>query len=66
MHFLPLCKAKQNLLLDFLNVEWLRPESAFWNAIAAYALQGCRYEVERPALDLGAGNGLFSFTAAGV
>ncbi len=49
-------------LEDFLNLQWLRPESALWDAIA---VRNCGFAIEGPSLDVGAGNGLFSFTCAG-
>ena len=48
---------------DQLNVNWLRPESALWDAIASEAVS--QHEVTSPSLDLGSGNGLFSFITAG-
>lgn len=46
-----------------LNVSWLRPESALCDAIASdlIAAEPCK----GPALDLGSGNGIFSFITAG-
>jgi len=46
-----------------LNASWLRPENVVWDTVASYWVrqQGFR----RPTLDLGAGNGLFSFLTAG-
>lgn len=46
-----------------LNVSWLRPESALWNAIASSLIS--KYEIIPPSLDLGCGNGIFSFITAG-
>ncbi len=45
---------------------WLRPEAALFLAISAHVLHTAPYRPSRkPSLDLGAGNGLFSFLAAG-
>lgn len=45
-----------------LNVHWLRPESALWDAVASRVIAS--QPMIAPALDLGAGNGLFSFITA--
>lgn len=52
-----------NFLREHLNIFWLRPESALWDAIASDLI--CRYPVLSPSLDLGCGNGVFSFITAG-
>ncbi|MBM4328184.1 MAG: methyltransferase domain-containing protein [Deltaproteobacteria bacterium] len=56
-----------NGLLEFveehLNVWWLRPESALCDSIASSAVS--QHEMTRPSLDLGSGNGIFSFITAG-
>lgn len=46
-----------------LSAYWLRPETALWRACDIHALQGFR--IEAPALDLGCGDGVFSFIRAG-
>jgi SAM-dependent methyltransferase len=46
-----------------LNVSWLRPESGLWDAIASSVIS--RFDFSPPALDLGCGNGIFSFITAG-
>lgn len=53
-----------DLLEEHLQVQWLRPESALWDAIASriIAAEGA---FESPSLDLGSGNGIFSFITAG-
>jgi len=45
-----------------LNVNWLRPESALWDAIASAVIS--RFEFVPPAMDLGCGNGIFSYITA--
>jgi len=50
-------------LKEHLNVWWLRPESALWDAIASEKAE--KIPIEGPSLDLGCGNGLYSFIAAG-
>lgn len=52
-----------NFLKSHLNVNWLRLESALWDAIASTVIS--RYEITPPSLDLGCGNGIFSFITAG-
>ncbi len=56
---------EEPLLWEYLNLEWLRPESALWNAITASVMRESGHPFERPCLDVGAGTGLFSFIAAG-
>jgi len=46
-----------------LNVGWLRPESALWDAIASSVVS--QFPMASPSLDLGSGNGIFSFITAG-
>ena len=46
-----------------LNVYWLRPETALWRACDIRAMS--RFCFESPSLDLGCGDGLFSFLRAG-
>lgn len=48
---------------EHLNVQWLRPESALWDAIASAVVS--QFSLRVPSLDLGAGNGVFSFITAG-
>jgi len=59
-------QTQQDLLHDFLNVYWLRPEVALFLALSSHVLQEAPFlPVEKPSLDLGAGNGLFSFISMG-
>ena len=51
------------MLKEFMNINWLRPQFALFRAIecaVSYA-----FEFESPSLDLGCGDGLFSFIRAG-
>ncbi len=48
---------------EHLNVNWLRPETALWDAIASTAIS--QFEFLPPSLDLGSGNGIFSFITGG-
>ena len=50
-------------LKEHLNIWWLRPESALWDAIASERTHSI--PIVSPSLDLGSGNGLYSFVAAG-
>lgn len=52
-----------NFLKEHLNAAWLRPESALWDAIASTTIS--RQKIKPPSLDLGCGNGIFSFITAG-
>lgn len=55
---------REKTFLDaHLNVNWLRPESALWDAIASSVIS--EFPVRSPSLDLGCGNGIFSFITAG-
>ncbi|MDD5155675.1 MAG: methyltransferase domain-containing protein [Candidatus Omnitrophica bacterium] len=56
-------KEAGSYLREHLNLVWLRPESALWDAIASSLVS--RYNVMSPSLDLGCGSGLFSFITAG-
>jgi SAM-dependent methyltransferase len=48
---------------ELLSVFWLRPETALWREIDIQAMKG--FQFESPSLDLGCGDGLFSFLRAG-
>jgi SAM-dependent methyltransferase len=50
-------------LKQHLNVYWLRPESALWDAIASYEIN--HLNIQGIDVDLGSGNGIFSFITAG-
>lgn len=50
-------------LEEHLNVYWLRPEAALWDSVASTAIS--REPWRSPSLDLGSGNGIFSFITAG-
>ena len=54
---------KIEFLRNHLNVWWLRPESALWDAIASTVISG--HKIVAPSADLGCGNGIFSFITAG-
>lgn len=48
---------------ELLNVFWLRPETALWREIDIRAMQG--FDFKMPSLDLGCGDGVFSFIRSG-
>lgn len=48
---------------ELLNVFWLRPETAVWRELDIRAMQD--FEFSGPSLDLGCGDGIFSFIRAG-
>lgn len=50
-------------LKQLLNVFWLRPETALWREIDIRTMQA--FEMRSPSLDLGCGDGNFSFIRAG-
>lgn len=50
-------------LRRFLLAYWLRPENAFWMTLRSVALDRC--VLERPSVDIGCGDGVFSFLHAG-
>jgi len=55
---------KMNKTLNkFLNAYWLRPESALWRTCDVESMKG--FEFKAPSLDLGCGDGTFSFLRAG-
>ena len=48
---------------ELLSVFWLRPETAIWRELDIRAMQA--FELQSPSLDLGCGDGIFSFIRAG-
>ncbi len=54
---------RKSYLSRFLSIYWLRPETALWRTLDCMAL----HEVEfiSPIIDIGCGDGLFSFTRGG-
>jgi len=50
-------------LKQLLNVFWLRPETALWREIDIRTMKS--FEMQSPSLDLGCGDGTFSFIRAG-
>lgn len=56
-------KCMTSYLRQLLNVFWLRPETAMWRACDIQAMAS--FEFTSPSLDLGCGDGIFSFIRAG-
>lgn len=54
---------KGRVFKNFLNVFWLRPETALWRTIDVLAMKS--FVFDSPSLDLGCGDGIFSFVRAG-
>ena len=54
---------KKDYLARFMNVYWLRPETALWRSLDCMALQDVKFL--NPIVDIGCGDGLFSFIRAG-
>lgn len=48
---------------QLLNVFWLRPETALWRELDIHAM--ANFNFNSPSLDLGCGDGIFSFIRAG-
>lgn len=48
---------------ELLNAFWLRPETALWRELDINAMES--FEFRSPSLDLGCGDGIFSFIRAG-
>lgn len=53
----------ENLFEAHLNVSWLRPANVVWDTMASWWVRHTPFR--NPVLDLGSGNGIFSFLTAG-
>ena len=51
------------ILKNLLNIYWLRPETAIWRTLDALQLQ--KIEFTKPILDIGCGDGIFTFSSLG-
>jgi len=51
------------IVQNFLNLYWLRPENAIWRTLDV--LQMRDLEFRKPVIDIGCGDGTFSFTCFG-
>ena len=56
-------KNKISAFDELLNVFWLRPETALWRSIDIDIMED--FEFRSPSLDMGCGDGIFSFIRAG-
>ena len=56
-------RSRSDYLRAFLGLYWLRPETAVWRTLDCLALAEVAFKA--PILDLGCGDGLFSFARAG-
>jgi len=52
-----------NFFKRHLNISWLRPENVLCDTITSVLIN--RFKIAEPSLDLGCGNGIFSFITAG-
>ena len=48
------------ILQNFLNIHWIRPEVAMWRTLDSIQLK--KIQFKKPMIDLGCGDGTFSFT----
>lgn len=53
----------KNMLNRFLKAYWLRPETAMWRTLDVESMK--KFKFVSPSLDLGCGDGTFSFLRAG-
>jgi len=51
------------ILKNLLNIYWLRPETAIWRTLDALQLQ--KIEFTKPIVDIGCGDGIFTFSSLG-
>jgi SAM-dependent methyltransferase len=51
------------VLRNFLNLYWVRPETAFWRTLDVLQMQSIKFK--KPIIDIGCGDGSFSFTNFG-
>jgi len=51
------------VLKNFLNLYWIRPESAIWRTLDVLVLRNLNFK--KPILDIGCGDGTFTFTKFG-
>lgn len=53
----------KEMLRKFLNAYWLRPETAMWRTLDVESMKN--FDFISPSLDLGCGDGTFSFLRGG-
>lgn len=51
------------ILKNFFNIYWLRPETAIWRTLDALQLRKIKFS--KPIIDIGCGDGIFTFSALG-
>ena len=56
-------RPRREKLRRFLQAYWLRPENAFWMTLRSETLS--QYTLAHPSVDLGCGDGVFSFLHSG-
>lgn len=52
-----------DILENFMNLYWIRPETAFWRTLDVMQMRTINFK--KPMIDLGCGDGSFSFTKFG-
>lgn len=58
-----MAETSERLLRQYLNLYWLRPETAIWRTLDAIELD--RFDFRRPAVDLGCGDGTNAYILMG-
>jgi len=56
-------KHETEILKNLLSIYWLRPETAIWRTLDALQLRQIKFL--KPIVDIGCGDGLFTFTSLG-
>jgi trans-aconitate methyltransferase len=56
-------KHETEILKNFLSIYWLRPETAIWRTLDALQLRQIKFL--KPIVDIGCGDGIFTFTTLG-
>lgn len=51
------------ILLNYLNLYWVRPETALWKTLDVLQMKSIKFK--KPIIDIGCGDGSFSFTHFG-
>ncbi len=54
---------QSKILENFLNLYWVRPETAFWRTLDVLQMKSIKFK--KPIIDIGCGDGSFSFTNFG-
>ena len=56
-------ESRTEILQNFLNLYWLRPETAVWRTLDVLQIKNIKFK--KPIIDIGCGDGNFSFTNFG-